>query len=611
MATDPKNSDLLYIVTGEPALVYRSSDGGYSWSQSSPLPVSLIAYSMQINPTNPRVLLLGTDAGLLRSDDGGDSWKFGKCEMQPPAYDLAIDPIGPDVVYAAFKEGVARSTDGGTTWSPMNTGLSADTGEIHELAINPLNPQVLYAATDSGVYSYNYVSIATELYFPRLATRSSNDADPDNSECTGIALVNLDSVTAELTLTAYGTDGTLISGSGITNPAVRTLKAGAQLPITDAEIWGVGLPAMKPVGWFKVESTAAKVAGFFMMFNSSLTFVDGADASSRAFRSWLFSEIEPGGFTQIHVANPYRETANVHFELVDRNGNMRATSERGISPNGALVEDLDSLFPAIAYTASDYLRVRSEGSVIPFESMGKAGRFIQGLNGQDSSGGALALYSPQYVVGGTDWRTTLSIVNPSSMEATAVLRLIGDNGVQIGATRTLTIPAGGKAYIDNQDFFLNAGASPVQGYVEITSTGPSQSPLLGSVSFGDPERNRFATALPLVPTLMTEMVFSQVASNATWFTGLAILNPGDSDVTATLRLLDRTGTVVRTKNLVIPAGQRISRLLSQQEYFADLAGTDIGSGYIHIVADKGIAAFAVFGTNNLSAVAAVPPQLVR
>jgi hypothetical protein len=231
------------------------------------------------------------------------------------------------------------------------------------------------------------------------------------------------------------------------------------------------------------------------------------------------------------------------------------------------------------------------------------------VNGQQPDWQSTTVYCPQYVVGGSEWSTGLSIVNPSNTDTTPMLRFFRDDGTQIGATRYVTIPRFGKIYINDQNFFLTAGTSLLQGYVEIRSGVGSS--LVGNVSFGDPARSVFGAALPLVHTFQTDFMFGQVASDTRWFTGIAILNPNDSTANATVHLLDKTGSVVASRPLMIPARSRISKVLTQQEYFPEIVGVNISSGYIRITADKEVAAFALFGPNDLSALAALPPQSIR
>ena len=364
------------------------------------------------------------------------------------------------------------------------------------------------------------------------------------------------------------------------------------------------MPSLSPTGWIKLESTADKIVGFFLVFNDNLDFLDGADVSSRSLNSFLFPEIESEGFTQLHVANPNGNTANTTLELRDKDGGIRATVARTIEPNGALAEYLSDLFTDPIPEESDYLLVTADVGLVPFEYFGRAGQFVQGLNGRDSSGGATTLYCPQYVIGG-GFRTTLSVI--SLDEAGNVsFRFIRDDGTQIGLTIFRAIEAQGKIFVAEQEFFLpNPDLSLLtQGYVEISSDGPK---LAGSVVFGDPDRSRFSSSLPLISDLETGLVFGQVASNDTYFMGLALLNPQDSNVSVTVEIFDKDGRQIRSATFEIGPLRRISKLLT--EYFEDLVGIDLSSGYIRITAEKPIAGFALFGTHDQSVLSAVPAQL--
>lgn len=444
----------------------------------------------------------------------------------------------------------------------------------------------------------------TSLFYPRLVTTDGTAPGPDNSEYTGIAVANLDSVDATIRLTAFDKNGAQLSGSNITNPATRTLTRGTQLPIVDSQVFGPGLPAGNPVGWFKLESTVSKIVGFFLMFNGSLTFLDGADVSSKTITPFVFSEVQDVGFTQIHIANPNSESATINFDLVRSDGTTRASVQRTVNANGAVAEFFSTLFPAQTAVSSDSIHVVSSQPVVPFEFFGKTGEWVQGLNGQATSSGATTLYSPQYVVGGSDWRSTLSVLNLDSSAGIVTFEFIGDDGTPIAAPKQVNISGRGKIHISDQTFFLNAGGTLRQGYIKITSNGPR---LAGSVVFGDQARNVFSSALPLISQLNTSMVFSQLATNSTYFTGLAIMNPGAA-ADVTVEVYDANGALIVSRVENIPAGQRKSQLLT--EYFPTLVGQNHSSGYIKVTSSSGVATFALFGTQNLSVLSAVPPQIV-
>ena len=161
-----------------------------------------------------------------------------------------------------------------------------------------------------------------------------------------------------------------------------------------------------------------------------------------------------------------------------------------------------------------------------------------------------------------------------------------------------------KIDIEPGEFFLDPGGTLQQGYVEITSSVR----LAGSVVFGDAGSRGFTTSLPLASKLQGQLVFSQVASDATYFTGLALLNPGDTEASAVIQVFDFGGSVIVSRIETIPPKGRKSKLLT--EFFPALERENISSGYITVTVNRNIAAFGLFGDRRLTVLSAVPPQVV-
>ena len=449
--------------------------------------------------------------------------------------------------------------------------------------------------------------IATTLYYPRLVNNPGIEAIAlDTSEFTGIAVVNTrDAGPASLLVTAFDKQGSEISGLNITNPVAVTLERANQLAIVDTQVWGSALTGTKPVGWFKVESTALGIVGFFLSFNGSLSVLDGADAFSTTSTSFVFTEIEDQGFTQLHVVNPNIEPASLTFDLLSSDGTTRISVSRTLNGNGAVAEFFTELFPGIAPNGSDYIRVTSNRGVLPYEHLGKTAQYVEGLRGQDATAGDRTLYSPQYVIGGQVYRTTLSVVNLDSNSGNVTFEFIRDDGTPIGTAQTRSIAPRGKIYIADQNFFVNAGGSQFQGYVKITSTGPK---LAGSVIFSDLARNTFSSALPFVSRLQRSVIFSQLASNETYFTGIAVINPNATAANITIEVRDENANMIATKTETIAARRRKSQLLT--EYFPELIVRNLSRGYVKLTADNDVASFALYGTISTSVLSSVPPQVV-
>ncbi|MFH1574762.1 MAG: fibronectin type III domain-containing protein, partial [Acidobacteriota bacterium] len=446
--------------------------------------------------------------------------------------------------------------------------------------------------------------IRLRAFYPTLTSKSAGKAAAEGVEYTGIAVANLSDVEAILTFTAYDQDGQEISGDDIQNPVERVLGAGTQLPILDIELFGPGLAGKSRVGWVKVESTVTEISGFTLIFDESLNTLDGGIAPATPLEAFVFPEVQDQGFTDFRIANPNDSPARIDFHLTARDGSVRSTASRDVSGNGILAETAAGLFPDHEPSASDYVIAFATRGVVPFELLGRRGRFLKGLSGQDALSGATTVYSPQYATGGP-WLSALSIINLNPIADNLTLRLIGDDGAQIGATRLVPIGPLGKVHIQDPNFFGAVGAEMVQGYVQISSVAAR---LVGSVTFGDPAGERFATSLPLISEMRTDMVFSQVASDDTYFTGIALLNRDAESALARIELYSADGSLVAARTEVIPAKRRISRLLTQ--YFPEIGNQKRSSGYVRVTADRGLAGFALFGTHNLTVLSAVPAQEV-
>ncbi|MCP3960309.1 MAG: hypothetical protein GY719_20900 [bacterium] len=166
LVIDPQNPTTLYAGTALPDGLFKSTDGGDTWSAASgglflPLlagktsPPSPGVVALAIDPQTPTTLYAGADAGVYKTTDGGDSWSRAGDPLALDGFTvlkLAVDPQTPTNIYAVtFFGGVYKSTDGGDTWNAANNGLTSLS--ISVLAIDPQTPTTLYAGTtDSGVF---------------------------------------------------------------------------------------------------------------------------------------------------------------------------------------------------------------------------------------------------------------------------------------------------------------------------------------------------------------------------------------------------------------------------------------------------------------------------
>jgi cysteine-rich repeat protein len=132
--------------------VFRSLNGGSSWSAVNAGLTDTNVNALAIDPTTPTTLYAGTySGGVFRSLNGGSSWSAVNAGLTSTSVlALAIDPATPTTLYAGTYDGVFKSLNAGSSWSVVNTGLTSTS--VLALAIDPATPTTLYAGTGGGVF---------------------------------------------------------------------------------------------------------------------------------------------------------------------------------------------------------------------------------------------------------------------------------------------------------------------------------------------------------------------------------------------------------------------------------------------------------------------------
>jgi photosystem II stability/assembly factor-like uncharacterized protein len=160
LAVHPRDDRVLYLGTEQG--LFRSDDGADHWTRvESPLN-GLQIWSILLLPASPspspEVILVGTcPSRIFRSADGGRSWSEAEVRMVqhcPRIMDtrvtsLCAHPGQPRTVWAGVEiDGVYRSHDAGVSWQAVGQGLSSQ--DIHALAYVPGSGR-LVASTNNDV----------------------------------------------------------------------------------------------------------------------------------------------------------------------------------------------------------------------------------------------------------------------------------------------------------------------------------------------------------------------------------------------------------------------------------------------------------------------------
>ena len=124
--------DFEHPSAGAQPAIYRSSDGGATWTSAFASPDPDFTPGVPAISFGPglRVYASGEFATLLRSDDDGASWS----NIGTNAQRVLAHPTLADTVFIANSQGFLRSTSGGTAPVVLNTGASPNATYTSTLA---------------------------------------------------------------------------------------------------------------------------------------------------------------------------------------------------------------------------------------------------------------------------------------------------------------------------------------------------------------------------------------------------------------------------------------------------------------------------------------------
>ena len=119
--------------------LYRSADGGWSWSERGLLATVSRPAAIAVHPTDELTVYIASYFGLHKSINGGSTWIVQPCIVDGQTQtnsvsafdgnidDVKLDPDTPATVYIAVRtRGVFKSTDGGLSWVRLGAGVTFD-----------------------------------------------------------------------------------------------------------------------------------------------------------------------------------------------------------------------------------------------------------------------------------------------------------------------------------------------------------------------------------------------------------------------------------------------------------------------------------------------------
>jgi hypothetical protein len=162
LASNPRQPELVYAGTDKG--LYRSENSGQSWRLvDSPLSNHCV-WALAVDAGEPEVMYAGTGtptpAGVFRSTDGGASWEQRPVEIAkecpnvgtPRVTGIAIDPVDSRNIWVGLEvDGVRYSNDRGDTWAALDNGIP--NLDVHNVAVAGGPSKTVFVVVNNDVYT--------------------------------------------------------------------------------------------------------------------------------------------------------------------------------------------------------------------------------------------------------------------------------------------------------------------------------------------------------------------------------------------------------------------------------------------------------------------------
>ncbi len=181
IAADPTNSSKLYLGFGSD--VCSSTDGGHHF-QCVSLPIAssqTTISSLAIDPHQPSIVYASAslNGGVFKSIDGGQTWSNASQGLPSNGFinSVTLDPFHENILYAWAGSGGYVSQDAGATWTmstlPWPTTTSVGSNSIH-FTFDPVVPGIIYGPGYVGAALVTQKSMDGGQTWTQLATPFTN-----------------------------------------------------------------------------------------------------------------------------------------------------------------------------------------------------------------------------------------------------------------------------------------------------------------------------------------------------------------------------------------------------------------------------------------------------
>ena len=176
---NPIDQNIIYVGAPSGGL-WKSIDGGASWTSNTDALPTLGINDIAIDPSNTNIMYLATgdqdgsstySVGVLKSTNGGNTWNITGLSwttLQTRSINrILINPNDHNMLFAATSNGIFKSIDAGATWT-----ISLSGGNIKDMELKPGDPSIIYAAASSLFYKSTNTGTSFSVISAGLPTGS-------------------------------------------------------------------------------------------------------------------------------------------------------------------------------------------------------------------------------------------------------------------------------------------------------------------------------------------------------------------------------------------------------------------------------------------------------
>jgi len=185
----PSDSLKMYIGSRSGGF-WRTANGGQTWQCTSDTLIATGVNAIAASPTNADSVLINVQNarnqyshGIYRSNDGGVSWSqsnfnptnlgYGGLGSNFKIFKIAYHPRVPNLIFIGTNKGVFKSTNNLQSWTQL-----MNSGDITDIAFHPSNDSIIYVYNSYYYYGYRdkvYVSSDQGVNYTAITISGNNN----------------------------------------------------------------------------------------------------------------------------------------------------------------------------------------------------------------------------------------------------------------------------------------------------------------------------------------------------------------------------------------------------------------------------------------------------